>query len=177
MPEIDAPYADIIERVAAEHKLDPKLIQAVIEAESNFRADTVSPVGAKGLMQLMDTTAKELGVVDPFDPEQNIRGGVKYLRQLIDRFDGNIAMALAGYNAGPTRVAKLGRIPNIPETKKYVVKIHNRYRELREQPPPQGLPTAILPTSSALRSTGRFTMSLPKRCLRPFLKVGFSSGR
>jgi len=108
----------IIAKAAEEHGVDPSVIKAVIRVESRFRNDAVSRVGARGLMQLMPGTARNMGI-DPSDPAQNIDGGTKYLKQLIDRF-GNIQDALAAYNAGPTSVTRYGGVPPYPETKRYV---------------------------------------------------------
>ena len=112
-----------VQKAAAKYSLTPGLIRAVIRAESNFQVDAVSRAGAKGLMQLMPATAKELGVTDVFDIKQNIDGGAKYLRRMLDRFDGNIRKALAAYNAGPGTVIKYnGRVP-YPETRQYVKRV------------------------------------------------------
>jgi soluble lytic murein transglycosylase-like protein len=112
-----------IQRAAAKYRLPPGLIRAVIRAESNFQVNAVSRAGARGLMQLMPATAKELGVTDIFDINQNIDGGAKYLRRMLDRFGGNIKKALAAYNAGPGAVMKYnGRVP-YPETRQYVKRV------------------------------------------------------
>lgn len=99
------------------------LLRAVIQQESGFHPCAVSPAGAMGLMQLMPATAAELGVSDPFDPAQNILAGSRYLKDLIDRYSGSLPLALGAYNAGPSRVDRLGRVPQIPETQKYVANI------------------------------------------------------
>ena len=106
---------------ADKHAIPPNLFLALIKAESGFHAKAISPKGAIGLTQLMPATAKSLGV-DPNDPEQNLAGGARYLRQQYERF-GSWPLALAAYNAGPTRVARLGRIPNISETKTFVARV------------------------------------------------------
>jgi soluble lytic murein transglycosylase-like protein len=116
-------YDDIIEEAARLHGMDSDLIHAVIEAESSFDALAVSAVGAQGLMQLMPALQAELGVVDPFDPRENIMAGTAYLKSLLDRHNGNLALALASYNAGPTNVRKYRGIPPFRETRNYVRKI------------------------------------------------------
>jgi soluble lytic murein transglycosylase-like protein len=119
----DRAYDDIIQEAAETYEIDPELIRAVMRAESAFNPMVVSPAGAQGLMQLMPALAEEMGVTDPFDPRQNIMAGAKYLRWLLDLNRGNIPMTLAGYNAGPTIVAKYKRIPPFKETQRYVKKI------------------------------------------------------
>jgi hypothetical protein len=112
-----------IQEAATAHGLSPSLIRAVIQTESRFNPLAVSRVGAQGLMQLMPTTARHVGIENPFDPRENILGGTKYLSTLLDRFKGNTARALAAYNAGPTVVARHRGLPPYRETQGYVRKI------------------------------------------------------
>lgn len=119
-PLADAIVAPLIESAAKTQSVDRKLIRAVMEQESGFRPCAVSSKGAQGLMQLMPDTAQDLQVRDPFDPAQSIQGGTKYLKQLLDRYKGDIPHTLAAYNAGPNVVDPGAAIPDIPETRGYV---------------------------------------------------------
>ncbi len=110
-------------QAATRYDLDQGLVHAVIRAESNWDSTAISSAGATGLMQLMPETAADLGVTNPFDPAQNIDGGVRYLRQMLERYDGDLPTALAAYNAGPTAVDKHGGIPPYEETQNYIQKI------------------------------------------------------
>jgi soluble lytic murein transglycosylase-like protein len=119
-----AAYDPLIETHARRNGVSADLVRAVIRAESAFNPFAISPKGAMGLMQLMPATAEEYGVVNPFDPAENIRAGVAYLRRLLDRYDQKVELALAAYNAGPTAVDKYGQtIPPYRETQNYVRKI------------------------------------------------------
>lgn len=120
-------YMPYIEEMALKYDIEPEFIQAVIATESCYDHKAVSRVGAQGLMQLMPATARELGVNNPFDPRENIGGGVRYLRQMLDTFDQDKRLALAAYNAGPNAVKKYGGIPPYKETRKYVKKIFALY--------------------------------------------------
>jgi soluble lytic murein transglycosylase-like protein len=111
---------------ARRHSLDPDLVRAVIAVESGFRPDAVSPKGAQGLMQLMPKTARSLGVKDSFDPADNVEGGTRHLRALIERYNGDVKRALAAYNAGEGAVARHGGVPPYPETVAYVRKVLER---------------------------------------------------
>jgi soluble lytic murein transglycosylase-like protein len=113
-------YVPYINQASEAHAVDANLIKAVIAAESSGRPDAVSPRNARGLMQLIDSTARAMGVRNVWDPRENILGGTRYLRELLDRFAGDVRKAVAGYNAGPGAVARHGGIPPYPETQKYV---------------------------------------------------------
>lgn len=112
----------LVSKYSKENGLETSLVNAVIQTESAFDREAVSPAGARGLMQLMPQTAASLGVENPFDPEQNISGGTKYLRNLINRYD-SVELGLAAYNAGPENVKKYGGIPPFSETQNYVKKV------------------------------------------------------
>lgn len=117
----------IVTEKAKKYDIDPSLVYAVIKAESNGNPYAVSRKGAMGLMQLMPMTANELQVGNPFDPEENIDGGIKYLKYLIDKFNGDLVLALAAYNAGPKAVEKTWSVPHISETKQYVKRVLSLY--------------------------------------------------
>ena len=122
-----APYYEVIYSTAKKYNVEPSLVYAMIQVESGWRSRAVSHRGAKGLMQLMPETARAMNVTNPLNPEENIEGGVKYIRYLLDRFDGDVSFALAAYNAGPTRIERFGGIPPIKETQRYVDKVLSIY--------------------------------------------------
>jgi len=129
-PEL--PFDHIIQKAAGRYEVDPSLVKAIIMAESSYNPKAVSRKGAMGLMQLMPRTARALGVKDGFDPELNIDAGVRYFRQLLDQFDGDIKLAVAAYNAGSRKVRKYNGIPPFKHTRYYVAKVME-YHQLYQQ--------------------------------------------
>ena len=125
----DHQYDHIIRMLCREHQMDFSLVKAVIKAESAFNPQAVSKKGARGLMQLMPGTARDLCVDDPFDPYDNLQGGVRYLRQMLDTFNGNVTLAVAAYNAGPGAVQNSNAGPPYPETRTYVKRVLQYHRE------------------------------------------------
>ena len=130
LPNLDS----LIAATARRYRVDPLLVRAVVKAESNFDAKSVSEAGALGLMQLMPETAREMGVQQPFKPSDNLKGGVRYLRKMLDRY-GEVSRALAAYNAGPSAVDQYGGIPPYPETEAYVERVLSLYRDYGGQIP------------------------------------------
>ena len=127
--DVPRSLGELIDTIATNHGVDPSLVRALIKTESNFNRWAVSRKGALGLMQLIPSTGRRYGVRDFFDPQQNIDGGVRYLKFLLSKFKGNLDLSLAAYNAGENLVERIGRIPSIPETANYVRKIRSIYKE------------------------------------------------
>lgn len=127
LPAVDMKHINslegMIDAAANKYNLPPKLIKSIIRHESNFNPNAVSKAGASGLMQLMPATARGLGIKNIFDPLENVMGGSKYIRNMLDKYNGNIRLALAAYNAGPGNVDKYGGIPPFKETQNYVRKV------------------------------------------------------
>ncbi len=143
-----APAAEIAaaaDRIAVEHALSPQLVRSVIKIESNYNPYAISPKGALGVMQLVPATARRFGVTDVFNPADNIRGGARYLKYLLDLYKGDEALALAAYNAGEEAVARYGGVPPFPETQNYVVSVR---RQLGRRQPVTSAATAATPAKS-----------------------------
>lgn len=124
-----AKYDKQIDYYGKRYNVDPALIKAIIRAESGFDRYAVSKKGAQGLMQLMPGTAKEMKVSDPFNPDQNIAGGVRYFRSLLKMFNGNVVLSLAAYNAGPNQVKRSQGVPRITETRQYIKRVLQYYEQ------------------------------------------------
>jgi soluble lytic murein transglycosylase-like protein len=144
-PPAPAEINSIVRRVASRYQIDPKLVRAIIQAESDYNPGAVSSKGAMGLMQLIPSTAQRFGVGNPFDPKQNIEGGVSYLKYLLKLFGGNLPLSLAAYNAGENTVIRSGGIPAIPETEHYVREVTRLYHS----PASSALHPANSPASGA----------------------------
>jgi soluble lytic murein transglycosylase-like protein len=125
-----------VEQIAAEQSLPAELIHSVIKVESNYNPYAISPKGALGMMQLIPATARRFGVSDVFNPVDNIQGGARYLKYLLDLYHGNYPLALAAYNAGEDAVARYRGVPPFPETQKYVVQVGKRMDDARKAAPP-----------------------------------------
>jgi hypothetical protein len=129
-PNLSTKFDELFNEIARTYNLDPKLLQAIAKVESNYNPRAVSPKGALGVMQLIPSTARLVGVSDPFDPRENIQGGARYLRYLLDKF-GDLTLALAAYNAGPKAVEAYGGIPPYEETQRYVHSVLSLYQRLK----------------------------------------------
>ena len=127
-------YNHIIRTASFKYGIEPSLIKALITVESNWDSYAVSKKGAIGLMQIMPATATDMQIINPYDPEQNIEAGTRYLRFMLNRFKGNLDMALAAYNAGPTTVEKSGGVPAIAETREYIKKVLSIHNKRRNNP-------------------------------------------
>lgn len=153
-PEAAIPtgFNELVATVAARHDLSPQLIHAVIKTESNYNPYAISPKGALGLMQLMPSTARRFSVDHVFDPQENIEGGARYLKYLLELYNGDYPLALAAYNAGEAAVAKYNGIPPFPETQNYVVQVKNNLEKLaaaaqvQQAPPPAAAQPAPPPS-------------------------------
>jgi soluble lytic murein transglycosylase-like protein len=136
-----APFREMVKAAAARYSIDPDLIASVIAAESNFDPKAVSKKNARGLMQLLPETAARFGVQNIFDPQENIDAGTHYLRDLLARYNNDLVLALAAYNAGPERVLQFGRVPPYPETVSYVRRVKRSYEKSKSGVPLEAVPT------------------------------------
>ena len=148
-PVVKAPYRELVEAAAERYKVDADLITSVIAVESNFDPKALSPKNARGLMQLLPETAERLGVQNIYDPKENIEAGTRYLRELLQRYNNDLALALAAYNAGPERVQQYGRVPPFAETLSYVRRVKRTYEKSKSKPSTKApaRPAALAATS------------------------------
>jgi soluble lytic murein transglycosylase-like protein len=157
----------VINDVSGQHRLDPDLITSVIRAESGFNPHAVSQKGAMGLMQLMPGTASQLGVPNAFDPQANVEGGTRYLRELLERYDFDMVKALAAYNAGPMRVQQYRGVPPYYETRAYVARIvrdfNRRKREEEKSMEHQKQAATVQKSSAAQPRTSRSKAAVPSK--------------
>jgi soluble lytic murein transglycosylase-like protein len=151
-PHPQTNLTDVVNQASGRYRLDPDLVNSVIKAESDFKTHAVSPKGAQGLMQLMPGTASQLGVPNAFDPQANVEGGTKYLRELLERYNFDLVKALAAYNAGPQRVEQFGGVPPYHETRAYVARIvkdFNKKKLAQQKAVAQKTRTSANPTRAA----------------------------
>jgi|SRR5271166_4768214 len=159
-PKAAVPLNQVVDMASAEYHLDPDLVNSVIHAESGFNAHAVSPKGARGLMQLMPGTGNQLGVRDAFDPQANVDGGSRYLRELLERYNFDLVKALAAYNAGPQRVDQYRGVPPFRETRAYVARIVHEYNTKKiaqEKAEKQKLAAAKKASTQATKKTASAT--------------------
>jgi hypothetical protein len=152
---------DVIYSAGTKHRIDPDFISSVIHAESSFNPRAVSPKGAQGLMQLMPGTASQLGVQNPFDPNANVEGGTRYLRELLERYNFDAAKALAAYNAGPQRVEQYGGVPPYAETRAYVTRVIKDFN--RKKLAERKASTLAKKTTNSATSSGVTAASTPAK--------------
>ena len=164
-----ASVSEAVDRIAQENQLSPQLVHSVIQVESNYNPDAVSPKGAQGLMQLIPSTARRFGVANVFDPADNIQGGARYLKHLLDLYKGDEALALAAYNAGEGAVSRYGGVPPFPETQNYVARV----RQLLDGP---ATPKVTAPATSAVQ-TNDAAETVPAEVYNPIREVKDANGR
>lgn len=168
---VSGQFTQTVERIARQNQLSPKLIHSVIRVESNYDPYAVSPKGALGLMQLIPSTARRFGVSDVFDPADNIQGGARYLKYLLELYKGDNALALAAYNAGEGAVSRYGGVPPFPETRNYVTRVRKRLEET-------ALPDETAePPSAVQRSEAKPAETSPAEVYNPIREVMEADGK
>jgi soluble lytic murein transglycosylase-like protein len=155
----DPTFREMIEAAAKRHSVDADLIASVIAVESNFDPKAVSPKNARGLMQLLPDTAQRFGVKDIFDPQENIDAGTRYLKELLQKYNNDLALTLAAYNAGPDRVQHYGRVPPYAETITYVRRVKSNYEKSKSSAAPKAIPA---PASAATPAGPATTAATPR---------------
>jgi hypothetical protein len=168
-PDIKPPFRELVEAAAARYKVDADLITSVIAVESNFDPKAVSPKNARGLMQLLPETAARFGVLNIFDPQENIDAGTRYLRDLLQKYNNDLVLALAAYNAGPESVQLYGRVPPFPETLSYVRRVKRSYEKSKSSATGKtGTHTGTTSTHTATAHPGtRVASTLPRTAQAP----------
>jgi soluble lytic murein transglycosylase-like protein len=159
---------ETVDRIARQNQLSPRLVHSVIQAESNYDPNAVSPKGAQGLMQLIPATARRFGVANVFDPADNIQGGARYLKHLLELYKGDETLALAAYNAGEGAVSRYGGVPPFPETQGYVAKVRRRLA---------GDTEPRTPVTEPRTSVSGATEAIPAVVYNPIREVMDSNGR
>jgi soluble lytic murein transglycosylase-like protein len=163
--------AETVDRIARQNQLSPRLVHSVIQEESNYDPNAVSPKGAQGLMQLIPATARRFGVANVFDPADNIQGGARYLKHLLELYKGDEALALAAYNAGEGAVSRYGGVPPFPETQGYVAKVRRRLAgDTEPRTPVSGASNEAIAAQNA-------TEAIPAVVYNPIREVMDSNGR
>jgi soluble lytic murein transglycosylase-like protein len=170
--EMPSSLRNLVDTISLNHGVDPALVRAVIKTESNFNRWAVSNKGARGLMQLIPETGSRYGVRDFFDPQQNVEGGVQYLKFLLEKFNGNLDLSLAAYNAGENLVERLGRIPPIPETTNYVRRVRANYMKKGTTGIPEPAQGLQQPVNEAKQETSSVFRTVDERGVVHFSNVG-----
>jgi soluble lytic murein transglycosylase-like protein len=150
---------EVVTRASGRYRLDPDLVTSVIKAESGFNVRAVSPKGAQGLMQLMPGTASQLGVPNAFDPQANVEGGARYLRELLERYNFDLVKALAAYNAGPQRVEQYGGVPPYYETRAYVARVVRDFNKKKAAQQKTATAQTSHPSTAKSHSSGVLTQA------------------
>jgi len=169
-----APLSETVDRIARQNQLSPQLVHSVIQVESNYDPHAVSPKGAQGLMQLIPSTARRFGVADVFDPADNVQGGARYLKHLLDLYNGDEALALAAYNAGEGAVSRYGGVPPFQETQDYVARVQRRLAAAGPRSASSGVPAAPPDGATSGENAGG---SVPAEVHNPIREVMDANGR
>jgi len=166
---------ETVDRIAHQNQLSPRLVHSVIQVESNYNPNAVSPKGAQGLMQLIPSTARRFGVSNVFDPADNIQGGARYLKYLLGLYQGDEALALAAYNAGEGAVSRYGGVPPFPETQVYVAKVRQRLAGAAALEETGASPSGV--QSNDANAGGNTTETIPVEVHNPIREVMDANGK